>query len=96
MRKADLQPDSDVGPNQIAVDEPVIRVTGQRHWLNAVVDSMESDFRVHDCLGRKDDCYAISRFTNAGMRQYVDVSDCSSVTWLVSGHHWTGSTGEIV
>ena len=29
VRKADLQPDSDVSPNQIAVDETVIRVNGQ-------------------------------------------------------------------
>ena len=34
-RKADLQPDSDVNPDQIAVDETLVRVNGQRHWLFA-------------------------------------------------------------
>jgi len=38
VRKADLQPDSDVDPDQIAVDETLIRVNGQRHWLFAAVD----------------------------------------------------------
>lgn len=44
VRKADLQSDSNVDPNQIAVDETVIRVNGQRHWLYAVVDSDTSQF----------------------------------------------------
>jgi transposase-like protein len=39
VRRADLQPDSDVAPNQIAVDGIVIRVNGQRHWLYAAVDA---------------------------------------------------------
>lgn len=40
-QKADLQPDSDADPNQIVVDETVIRVNGQRHWLYATVDPDE-------------------------------------------------------
>jgi putative transposase len=44
VRKADLQSDSNVDPNQIAVDETVIRVNGQRHWLYAAVDSDTSQF----------------------------------------------------
>jgi len=44
VQKADLQPDSDVEPNQIAVDEPVIRVNGQRHWLYAAVDPDTNKF----------------------------------------------------
>jgi putative transposase len=44
VRKADLQPDSDVEPNQIAVDETVIRVNGQRHWLYAAVDPDTNQF----------------------------------------------------
>ena len=38
VNKADLQPDTDVDPNQIAVDETVIRVNDERHWLYAAVD----------------------------------------------------------
>jgi len=41
VRKADLQPDTDVVPDQIAVDETLIRVNGQRHWLFAAVDPDE-------------------------------------------------------
>ncbi|WP_136590990.1 IS6 family transposase [Salinigranum halophilum] len=44
VRKADLQPDCDVSPNQIAVDETVIRVNGQRHWLYAAVDPGTNQF----------------------------------------------------
>ncbi|WP_142860750.1 IS6 family transposase [Salinigranum halophilum] len=44
VRKADLQPDCDVSPNQIAVDETVIRVNGQRHWLYAAVDPETNQF----------------------------------------------------
>jgi len=38
VQKADRQPDSDVEPDQIAVDETVIQVDGERHWLYAAVD----------------------------------------------------------
>jgi transposase-like protein len=44
VRKTDLQPDSDVAPNQIAVDETVIRVNDQRHWLFAAVDPDTNQF----------------------------------------------------
>jgi putative transposase len=44
VRKADLQPDSDVSPNQIAVGEPVISVNGQRHWLYAAVGPETNQF----------------------------------------------------
>ena len=44
VQKADLQPDSDVSPNQIAVDETMIRVNGQRHWLYAAVDPETNQF----------------------------------------------------
>ncbi len=44
VRKATLQPDSDVEPNQIAVDETMIRVNGQRHWLFAAVDPDSNQF----------------------------------------------------
>lgn len=37
--RANLQPDSDVGPNQICVDETIIRVDGHRHWPYASVES---------------------------------------------------------
>ncbi|WP_380679818.1 IS6 family transposase [Salinigranum sp. GCM10025319] len=44
VRKADLQPDSDAEQNQSPVDETVIRVNGQRHWLYAAVDPDTNQF----------------------------------------------------
>ena len=44
MRKAELQPDSDVESDQIAVDETLIRVNGQRHRLFAAVDPDTKQF----------------------------------------------------
>jgi transposase-like protein len=38
VQKADVQPESDAEPNHIAVDETVIRVNDERHWLYAAVD----------------------------------------------------------
>ena len=35
---ADLQPLSTVTPNQLAVDEKVIRLNGEDHWLYGAVD----------------------------------------------------------
>ncbi|SDG27994.1 hypothetical protein SAMN05216218_12118 [Halorientalis regularis] len=37
VQKADLQPTSDGAPNQIAVDETVIQINDERHWLYAVL-----------------------------------------------------------
>jgi putative transposase len=41
VNKADLQPEPDATPNQIAVDETVIRVNGHREWLYAVIRSLD-------------------------------------------------------
>jgi transposase-like protein len=38
VQKAGVQPDSDAEPNHIAVDETVILVYDERHWLYAAVD----------------------------------------------------------
>ncbi|WP_132061233.1 IS6 family transposase [Halorussus amylolyticus] len=44
VQKTDLQPTSDTIPNQIAVDETVIRVTGERCWLYAAVNPATNEF----------------------------------------------------
>ena len=44
VQKAELQPDSDAAPNQIAVAETVIRVNDERHWLYAAVDPETNEF----------------------------------------------------
>ncbi|GAB7020666.1 IS6-like element ISH29 family transposase [Halostagnicola bangensis] len=38
VHKADLQPDSGRNPDQVAVDETVIRLNDEQYWLYAVVD----------------------------------------------------------
>jgi putative transposase len=44
VRKAELQPTSDVGPNQVAVDETVIQINDERHWLYAAIDPETNEF----------------------------------------------------
>jgi transposase-like protein len=44
VQKADLQPTSDGDPNQIALDEPIIRINDDRHWLYAAVDPTTNKF----------------------------------------------------
>jgi len=43
VQKADLQPESDRSPNQIALDETVIRINDQQFWLYAAADPETSD-----------------------------------------------------
>ena len=38
VQKADLQPESGKSPNQIALDETVIRINDQQFWLYAAAD----------------------------------------------------------
>jgi putative transposase len=44
VQKADLQPTSDTVPNQVAVDETVIRVNGEQYWLYAAVNPATNEF----------------------------------------------------
>jgi len=44
VQKADLQPASNASPDQIAVDETVIRINGQQFWLYAAVDPTTNEF----------------------------------------------------
>mgnify|MGYP000170851009 CR=1 FL=1 len=39
VQKADLQPTSGKSPNQVALDETVIRIDGQKYWLYAAADA---------------------------------------------------------
>jgi putative transposase len=44
VQKADLQPTGTHASNQVAVDETVIRVGDERHWLYAAVDPVTNEF----------------------------------------------------
>jgi len=43
VQKADLQPESGRSPNQIALDETVIRINNQQFWLYAAADPETND-----------------------------------------------------
>ncbi|WP_380674660.1 IS6 family transposase [Salinigranum sp. GCM10025319] len=82
VRKADLQPDSDVSPNQIAVDETVIRVNGQRHWLFAAVDPDTNQF-LHVRLFQT----RTTQLTVLFLRELREKQQISDVTFLVDKAH---------
>jgi putative transposase len=82
VRKADLQPDSDVKPNQIAVDETVIRVNGQRHWLYAAVDPDTNQF-LHFRLFQT----RTTQLTMLFLRELREKQHVSDVTFLVDDAH---------
>lgn len=44
VKKVELQPEPDTTPNQIAVDETMIRVDARREWLYAAVDPETNEF----------------------------------------------------
>jgi len=44
VQKADLQPDGGESPNQVAVDESVIRINDQQYWLYAAIDPATNRF----------------------------------------------------
>ncbi|WP_380676781.1 IS6 family transposase [Salinigranum sp. GCM10025319] len=78
VKKADLQPDSDVAPNQIAVDETVIRVNGQRHWLYAAVDPDTNKF-LHVRLFQT----RTTQLTVLFLRELREKQQLSDVTFLI-------------
>jgi putative transposase len=43
VQKADLQPSGGKAPNQVAVDETVIRINDQQYWLYAAADPHTND-----------------------------------------------------
>jgi putative transposase len=78
VRKADLQPNSDVDPNQITVDETAIRINGQRHWLYAAVDS-DTNQSLHVRLFQT----RTTRLTMLFLRQLRDKQQVNDVTFLI-------------
>ncbi|WP_380676233.1 IS6 family transposase [Salinigranum sp. GCM10025319] len=82
VQKADLQPDSDAEPTQIAVDETVIRVNGQRHWLYAVVDPDTNQF-LHVRLFQT----RTTQLTLLFLRELREKQQVSDVMFLVDDAH---------
>jgi putative transposase len=82
VRKADLQYDSDADPNQIAVNETVIRVDGERHWLYAAVD-LESNQFLHVRLFQTRTTQLMLLF----LRELREKQRLADVTFFVDGAH---------
>ena len=82
VQKADLQPDSNANPNQIAVDETVIRVNGQRHWLYAAVDP-DTNQLLHVRLFQT----RTTQLTLLFLRELREKQQVSDVTFLVDDAH---------
>ena len=82
MHKTDLQPASDVEPNYIAVDETVIQVTEQRHWLYATVD-LDSNRLLHVRLFHT----RTTQLTIAFLREIAEKHDLNHTTFLIDDAH---------
>jgi len=50
VQKADLQPATDASPDHVALDETVIRITGQQFWLYAAVNPTQTNSCIFGCL----------------------------------------------
>jgi len=82
VQKADLQPTSGGAPNQIAVDETVIRVNDERHWLYAAVDPATNEF-LHIRLFQTRTTQLAVLF----LRELRDKQQVEQATFLVDGAH---------
>lgn len=82
VQKADLQPTSDDAPNQIALDETVIRINDERHWLYAAVDPETNEF-LHVRLFQT----RTTQLTLLFLRELRDKQQVEQATFLVDGAH---------
>lgn len=76
VQKADLQPESGRSPNQIALDETVIRINDQQFWLYAIE-------RVFRELMRRN-----SSFSNC----FSHVEPATAENWLQRFARWLNAT----
>ena len=82
VQKADLQPTSDGAPNQIAVDETMIRINDERHWLYAAVDPNTNEF-LHVRLFQTRTTQLAVLF----LRELSEKQQAEQVTFLVDQAH---------
>jgi transposase-like protein len=82
MHKTTLHPATDAEPKYIAVDETVIQVDDQRHWLYATVD-LVSHLLLHVRLFDT----RTSRLTIAFLRERAEKHDLIHTTILVDDAH---------
>ena len=80
VQKANLQPTSDTVPNQVAVDETVIRVNGERCWLYAAVNPATNEF-LHVRLFQT----LTTQLTLLFLRELREKQQVEQATFLVDG-----------
>jgi putative transposase len=81
VHKADLQPDDDRNPNQVAVDETVIRLNGDWCWLYMAVDPDTNDI-LHTKLQPTRNHYTAKKFT----QELVEKHNLDESLFLVDGN----------
>jgi len=80
VHKADLQPDSGRNPNQVALDETVIRINDQQYWLYAAADP-----ETNDLLHLRLFSTTTTALTEIFLRELQQKHEVESAVFLVDG-----------
>ena len=80
VQKADLQPDSGRSPNQVALDETVIRINDQQFWLYAAGDPATNEL-LHVRLSST----TTTALTEIFLRELQQKHDVDTAVFLVDG-----------
>ncbi|WP_128904755.1 IS6 family transposase [Halorubrum amylolyticum] len=80
VQKADLQPDSSKSPNQVALDETVIRINDQQFWLYAAADPQSNEL-LHVRLF----AMTTTTLTEIFLRELRQKHDVETAVFLVDG-----------
>lgn len=80
VHKADLQPDDDMTPNQVAVDETMIRLNGSWYWLYMAVDPDTNNI-LHTKLQPTRNHYTAKDFMN----ELIEKHNLDNSLFLVDG-----------
>ena len=80
VQKADLQPESGKSPNQVALDETVIRINDQQYWLYAAADP-ETNELLHVRLFST----TTTALTEIFLRELRQKHDVETTVFLVDG-----------
>ena len=80
VQKADLQPESGRSPNQVALDETVIRINDQQFWLYAAADPQTNDL-LHVRLFST----TTTSLTEIFLRELRQKHDVETAVFLVDG-----------
>jgi transposase-like protein len=83
VRKADLRPTGTRRSNHVAVDETVIQLGDERHWLYAAVDPETNEFLHVRLYSRQTKCT-----TREFFRELTEKHSVENCTVLVDGAHY--------